>query len=391
MAEHPPSPPPGSYPPPAPGDAVGPGGPAQPGDARALLRERVGVLPRHAYTSWIRRVGAYVIDQLLFLALYALVMLALIVANARGLEKAGPIVAVTGGVLLVVFLLWNRVYRQGATGSSIGKSMLKFTVVGYRTGRPIGFWLSLVREIAHLLDGFCYIGYLLPLFTDKRQTIADMLLNTVCLPIEPQPARPPRRGRRPLIFAAVAAVVVVFALVVVLAIGVIQRETASRQVVLPFTGLDSPAAVAVDTAGAVYVTDSGNNRVLKLTAGEQTVLPFTGLWWPYGVTADNSGNVYVTDSQRDQVSKLASGSSAQTSLPFIGLNAPLSVAVATAGDVYVADERNNRVVELSSGPEVQSGLPFSGIGSPSSVAVDNAGAVYVTDPPSNRVLKLPPQ
>jgi DNA-binding beta-propeller fold protein YncE len=36
------------------------------------------------------------------------------------------------------------------------------------------------------------------------------------------------------------------------------------QVTLPFTGLNEPAGVAVDTSGAVYVADVGNNRVLKL-------------------------------------------------------------------------------------------------------------------------------
>jgi serine/threonine-protein kinase len=40
----------------------------------------------------------------------------------------------------------------------------------------------------------------------------------------------------------------------------------STQTVLPFTGLNQPYAVAVDTAGDVYVTDWGNNRALKLPA-----------------------------------------------------------------------------------------------------------------------------
>ena len=55
--------------------------------------------------------------------------------------------------------------------------------------------------------------------------------------------------------------------------------------------------MAVDTAGDVYVADTGNNRVLKLAAGSstQTVLPFTGLHDPDGVAVDTAGDVYVAD------------------------------------------------------------------------------------------------
>ena len=54
-----------------------------------------------------------------------------------------------------------------------------------------------------------------------------------------------------------------------------QPAPASGQPVLPFTGLNGPDGVAVDTAGTVYVADSGNNRVLTLATGSnvQTVLP----------------------------------------------------------------------------------------------------------------------
>lgn len=71
----------------------------------------------------------------------------------------------------------------------------------------------------------------------------------------------------------------------------------TTQVELPFTGLRSTGGVAVDTAGNVYVTDSDNNRVLKLPAGSNTQveLPFTGLKGPLGVAVDTAGNVYVTD------------------------------------------------------------------------------------------------
>ena len=87
------------------------------------------------------------------------------------------------------------------------------------------------------------------------------------------------------------------------------RPNASRQTVLPFTGLNQPCAVAVDTAGDLYVIDSGNNRVVKLTAGSstQTVLPFTGLNQPYAVAVDAAGNVYVTDWGNNRLLKLPAG------------------------------------------------------------------------------------
>jgi serine/threonine protein kinase, bacterial len=33
------------------------------------------------------------------------------------------------------------------------------------------------------------------------------------------------------------------------------------------TGLNNPTAVALDSVGNLYITDSGNNRVLMLPAG----------------------------------------------------------------------------------------------------------------------------
>jgi serine/threonine-protein kinase len=62
--------------------------------------------------------------------------------------------------------------------------------------------------------------------------------------------------------------------------------------------------VAVDSAGNLYVTDF--NRVLKLPAGpnNQVVLPFTGLNDPRGVAVDTAGTVYVANHGNNQVLKL---------------------------------------------------------------------------------------
>ena len=74
-------------------------------------------------------------------------------------------------------------YRQGRTGSSVGKSVLKFKVVSENTGQPIGFGLPAIRQLMHIVDQVvCFIGYLNPLWDPKRQTLADKIMRTVCLP-----------------------------------------------------------------------------------------------------------------------------------------------------------------------------------------------------------------
>jgi serine/threonine-protein kinase len=202
------------------------------------------------------------------------------------------------------------------------------------------------------------------------------------------------------------------------------------QVVLPFTGLNRPGAVDVDTAGAVYVTDAGNDRVLKLAANSTTPttlrltplanpvdvtvdsvgtlyvvdnnavrkftpdsnaateLPFTGLYQPGAVAVDAAGAVYVADAGNNRVLKLPAGSTTPTQLPFTGLNRPADVAVDAAGAVYVADSRNNRVLKLPAGSTTPTELPFTGLNAPGAVAVDTAGGVYVMDDGNSRALRL---
>jgi DNA-binding beta-propeller fold protein YncE len=83
----------------------------------------------------------------------------------------------------------------------------------------------------------------------------------------------------------------------------------NTQVELPFTDLNHPGGMAVDTAGNVYVTDTDKNRVLKLPTGSNTQveLPLTSLNFPWGVAVDTGGNVYVTDSRNNRVVKLPAG------------------------------------------------------------------------------------
>jgi DNA-binding beta-propeller fold protein YncE len=44
---------------------------------------------------------------------------------------------------------------------------------------------------------------------------------------------------------------------------------ADAPIVLPFTGLEHPAKVAVDAAGNVYVADVGSHSVIRLAAAQK--------------------------------------------------------------------------------------------------------------------------
>ncbi len=50
------------------------------------------------------------------------------------------------------------------------------------------------------------------------------------------------------------------------------------------TGLNGPSGIAVDAAGKIYVTNTGNNTLTTYTtAGVPTTPTITGLNGPYGV------------------------------------------------------------------------------------------------------------
>ena len=230
MTEQPPGPPPGSYPPPPPGGGFppppppggaypppfsggpgyppppgGPGGyppppPAAGGYAPPPPVNAIGQLPQQAYTPWITRVLASLIDlvPVLILELISFGITFATMSNAGCVSTDldyGYSTVCTGepsalgtattaiiGLLVFAYAIWNYGYRQGTTGSSIGKSVMKFRVLGERTGAPIGFGLSVVRQLAHLVDAvICYIGYLFPLWDAKRQTLADKIMSTVCV------------------------------------------------------------------------------------------------------------------------------------------------------------------------------------------------------------------
>jgi len=157
--------------------------------------------------------------------------------------------------------------------------------------------------------------------------------------------------------------------------------------------LKQPFGVAVDGAGDVYIADTGNNRVVEVTtAGTASVLSTGSLTLaePFSVAVDGAGDLYITDTGNSRVVEVtAAGTASVLSTGGLTLKQPNGVAVDGAGDVYIADTVNSSVVEVTTAGTASvlstGGLTLS---QPFSVAVDGAGDLYITDTGNNRVVEV---
>lgn len=109
------------------------------------------------------------------------------------------VVGLVGYAALVALAIWNVAYRRGKTGQTLGQKLVNISTLSEETGQPIGFGNAFARHLCHILDGMaCYIGFLFPLWDEKRQTFADKIMRTVVVRIEPQaPGMPPAMPGQP--------------------------------------------------------------------------------------------------------------------------------------------------------------------------------------------------
>jgi uncharacterized RDD family membrane protein YckC len=173
------------------------------------------VLPKQAYTPWATRVVAFLVDWAPIWLIVFVPLIGLLIAGdtecidsiygsggsycSTAVADFWTVVQFIAFLPGAVYFFWNFCYRQGRTGQSVGKSVMQFKVISEKTWQPIGFWLSFVRQLAHYVDQLaCYVGYLWPLWDDKRQTLADKIMGTVCVPLNAQPPPPPQRIPAPL-------------------------------------------------------------------------------------------------------------------------------------------------------------------------------------------------
>ena len=124
--------------------------------------------------------------------------------------------------------------------------------------------------------------------------------------------------------------------------------------------LNYPQAVAVDSAGNVYIADSGNGVVEKVNAEGTLSIYASGFNSPDGVATDSVGDVYVTDTGNNKIEKVDTADqlsiiagNGQMGEPTPGpaidsmLDLPIDTAVDSGGDVYIADSGNDLVEEVT--------------------------------------------
>ena len=133
--------------------------------------------------------------------------------------------------------------------------------------------------------------------------------------------------------------------------------------------LSRPQSVAVDSAGAVYIADTGKNRIRKVAPdGTQTTVPVADtLSSPIGVAVDRAGNLYIADSGNYRLLKIGPSGAVLASFNLFVSGPPSldpsgRLLIPTGDGVYrlLADGTTTRVLQ----------------GSGFSVAMDAAGVFY---------------
>jgi uncharacterized protein (TIGR03437 family) len=150
--------------------------------------------------------------------------------------------------------------------------------------------------------------------------------------------------------------------------------------------LNAPSSVSVDTAGNLYIADTGNQRVRKVTTdGRIAAATNLGLLSPVYAIPDSFGNIYIADATAGKILKASSNHGVPATV-LTGLASPRGLALDQLGNLYFTEAGGARVSRLSPGGAVVS---FAGKwGIPRGVAVDSAGNVYVADTGLQQILQI---
>ena len=195
----------------------------------------------------------------------------------------------------------------------------------------------------------------------------------------------------------------------------------------------SPSGVAVDGSGNVYVADEGSDTIREITPGHvvttiagspdvtgttDTSSTTSALFdSPAAVAVDSSGNVYVADMGNDTIREISTSGTVTTIAGIAGVsgtadatgtssalfNGPSGIAVDGRGNVYIADTGNHTIRIIPNGGQVttiagapgvsgtsdgyQGAAQFEG---PNGLAVDHNGDLFIADGPADTIREMTP-
>jgi uncharacterized protein (TIGR03437 family) len=198
--------------------------------------------------------------------------------------------------------------------------------------------------------------------------------------------------------------------------------------------LNAPAAVAIDASGNMFIGDSFNLRVRKVVAGIISTFVGIGTSRPIGdggpaksasvnvpegnPAIDPAGNLFFSDTGNNRVRKVTPAGVITTvagngAFGFSGdggpaasasFRSPLDVALDSNGNLYILDQFNNRVRKVSQSGTITTfagsgDLGFAGDGGPATsasfshpqgIAFDKAGNLFISDNGNHRIRKVTP-
>src|SRR5262249_25673012 len=89
-----------------------------------------------------------------------------------------------------------------------------------------------------------------------------------------------------------------------------------------------------DSAGNVFIADTGNNRIRKITTDGNIGTVLDGLNQPQSVAVDASGAIYVADTGNDQIVKLSANGALNVVTQVLK---PSAVLVDAAGNLWFSE------------------------------------------------------
>ena len=147
----------------------------------------------------------------------------------------------------------------------------------------------------------------------------------------------------------------------------------------------------------LYVADTWNGRIELFTLAGERKGVVTELFGPRGVAAAPDGSVWVSDTGNKKIVQYDGSLKLIRSIGKLGsgpleFSEPVGIAVGPSGSVYVADTGNHRIQIMSAEGQFLRALPVPGwsVGDEPHLEVDAKGVIYAADPAKNAVLEFDP-